>query len=271
MNTDRPQQAEEYHQRALELRQKLVDDSPQDWLLVTNLGLSHESLAWFLGSTGRLAEAEKAHRDSLAIRERLAAEFPNTPVAHLLLARTLKDLSELLSMTGRPQESLEAYRRAVAIYEKLAILDPALTFRQVRLAWVLATHPDPHAREPARAVELARNSLDNEELGSSDWIILGAAYYRAGNWKAAKDALAHSKVLWADDEMRCSERFFTAMVYWQLGEESKARESYAEAIEQMDKQIPNDGLLRRVRAEAEELLIRGGKPSSNGEPPAKNS
>lgn len=44
------------------------------------------------------------------------------------------------------------------------------------------------------------------------------------------------------------------MAHWQLGDKDQAQKSYDQAVQWMDKNNPNAQRLRRLRAEAEELL-----------------
>src|SRR6185436_9523516 len=102
------------------------------------------------------------------------------------------------------------------------------------------------------AVELAQKAVELAPKDGAFWNTLGVAHYRAGDWKAAIDALEKSMELSQGAES--FNWFFLAIAHWQLGEEKKAHEFFDQAVQWMDKNQPNDEELRRFRAEAAELL-----------------
>ena len=119
-------------------------------------------------------------------------------------------------------------------------------------AWFLATCPDSRLRDADRAVELASDTVKLSPKQGSYWDTLGVAQYRAGNWRAAVEALQKS------GELECDRAgatwFFRAMAHWQLGEKEEARRWYDKAVKWTDQNKPEDEQLRRFRAEAAELL-----------------
>jgi superkiller protein 3 len=119
------------------------------------------------------------------------------------------------------------------------------------LAWALATSPDPSSRDGEKAVRLARKALELAPSDGALWNTLGAAHYRAGNYKEAVAALEKSLSLQGDNGFDC---FFLAMACWQLGEKAKARTWFGQAVQWMEKNQPSDEELGRFRAEAAELL-----------------
>jgi tetratricopeptide (TPR) repeat protein len=122
------------------------------------------------------------------------------------------------------------------------------------LAWLLAAHPDPNARDSRRAVELAKKAVALQPKNDGNWNTLGAAYYRAGEWQAALDALANSNAL-RTTTRQPDGLFFAAMAEWQLGHKDEAHKLYKRATDWLDAnedQITDE--LRRFRIEAAELL-----------------
>jgi Flp pilus assembly protein TadD len=120
------------------------------------------------------------------------------------------------------------------------------------LAWDLATHAEPARRDPARAVSLAKEAVELKPQQGYYHNTLGAALYRAGDWKAAIVALEKSMELRKGGDS--NDWFFLAMAHWQLGDKDKARPWYGRAVEWMDKNQPMNEELRRFRVEAAELL-----------------
>ena len=77
-----------------------------------------------------------------------------------------------------------------------------------------------------------RPSSRTPEAGSY-WNTLGVAHYRAGDWKAAIEALEKSTQLRAGGDP--SVWFFLAMAHWQKGEKDQARQWYDKAVNRMER------------------------------------
>jgi hypothetical protein len=120
------------------------------------------------------------------------------------------------------------------------------------LAWLLATHAEPHRRNPARALELAKKAVAMAPNEGNFWNTLGAAQYRAGAWNAAVEALHKSMDLRRGGD-GC-DRFFLALAHGQLGQKGEARKWYDQAVTWMEKNALLDEELTRFRAEAAGLL-----------------
>jgi WD40 repeat protein/Tfp pilus assembly protein PilF len=148
---------------------------------------------------------------------------------------------------------------AVDAYGRALKLDPENVLLLNNLAWLLATCPDATVRDPARAVALAKRSV---ELGPEDgnaWNTLGVARYRAGDWKETVEALSKSVELQKGGT--AFDFFFLAMAHGKLGHETEARRWYDRAVEWEGKnraapdRTPTQAQeLKRFRAEAEEEL-----------------
>src|SRR5262249_54246380 len=61
--------------------------------------------------------------------------------------------------------------------------------KENRLAWFLATCANVGLRNPQEAVALAWKAVERVPLRGDYWTTLGAAHYRAGEWKASLSAL----------------------------------------------------------------------------------
>ncbi len=131
------------------------------------------------------------------------------------------------------------------------------------VAWLLATCEEPRLRRPDRAVEMAKEVVTVAPKRADSWTILGAAEYRAGNPKAALDALQKSSELKYYRVART--QFFAAMAHWQLDEKDEARQSYDQAVEWTERNDPENEELRRFRAEAEQLIERSEKHHGGSE------
>jgi tetratricopeptide (TPR) repeat protein len=136
--------------------------------------------------------------------------------------------------------------------------------QQNELAWFLANCPEEKLRDPRRAVELARKAVELSPQTGTFWNTLGAAHYRAGDWKAALDALRTSEDLFQGNELGYN-AFFLAMAHLRLGDKDEARKWYNQAVQWMEKHAPKNGELLRFRAEAEELLKEESGVRSRGQ------
>ncbi len=162
-------------------------------------------------------------------------------------------------------ERKQAWAQAIAAYRE------ALTLKTVndgdaqdRLAWVLATCPVLKYRDAAEAVTLAEKAVTANRNDGVRWITLGVAYYRAGRWAAALEALHKSRELCEGGDGGVF--FLLAMTYWQKDDRKEAQRWYDTALRWIDKH--QDALKReleaaqdiaRFRAEAEKLLQVGKK------------
>jgi tetratricopeptide (TPR) repeat protein len=167
-------------------------------------------------------------------------------------------LGRLLSADGKAPEATAEHRQALDLMDKVppasqpARRDNLRALVQNGFAWHLVTCPDLRARDPIQALDLARKALVHIPQFSFAWKTLGVAHYRAGDWKAAIEALekAASMPLGADGEGG----FFLAMAYWQAGEKAQARASYGKAVAWLEKFKSPREEQRRARAEAANLL-----------------
>jgi serine/threonine protein kinase/tetratricopeptide (TPR) repeat protein len=120
------------------------------------------------------------------------------------------------------------------------------------IAWRLVILPEGESASK-EAVALAKEAV---ELAPKSGLILntlGAAYFRAGEWKEAIETLTRSLELQKGDNV-AHDAFFIAMARWQLGDEEQARKWFNVALLSMPKDTPQNWQLRRFRAEAAELL-----------------
>ena len=122
--------------------------------------LAHNNLGAVFRLRGRLADAARHFRRSLAIR-------PDDGEA-------LYNLANVLMMQGALDEAAALYWRAVEA-------TPDAPEPSAELAWLLAAHPDPARRDPARAVALAeRAAALTGRARPAVLDVLAAAYAAAG-------------------------------------------------------------------------------------------
>jgi tetratricopeptide (TPR) repeat protein len=212
-----------------------------------SLARVHVELGHLWTTTNRLPEAEQAYRRAVALQADRAAWFPDKPIGGAERARAYLGLAQLLSTTGKPDEAAALFRESLEIR-------PTTAMDHNNLAWMLAGAADARFRQPARAVELAGKAVELAPKEGTFRNTLGAAYYRAGDWKSAVAALEKSMELRAGGD--AFDWFFLSMAHWQLGNRDEARRRYDQAVTWMEKHQPKNEELLRFRAEAEELLQR---------------
>jgi tetratricopeptide (TPR) repeat protein len=232
--------AEVVLRQAVALHEGLVAECPDEDSYRQGLARACVELAAFLRME-QPAEAVQVLRQALAVHEKLVAEFPR----EAQYRQGLFDAYDLLAQMGNINEAERGWRTLLA-------LDPTNGRAHNNLAWRLATCPDPKLRNGPWAVELARKAVELGPEQGAWWNTLGAAQYRAGNPKAAIDALTKAMELRQGGDSW--DWFFLAMAHWRLGHKEEARKWYDQSVACMQKSFPHHEELRRFRAEAEELL-----------------
>jgi serine/threonine protein kinase/Tfp pilus assembly protein PilF len=231
------------------------------WLL---LALAHAQLA----TQENLPEKERAHHRAEASRwhEQAFKEIGNRTYRVGEVMWVFQEAIELdpkdaqaqyhfglaLDSNRNLQPAIAFYRKAIELDAKHVAARNKLVSALNALAWDLATHAEPARRDPARAVSLATEAIELRPQEGYYHNTLGAALYRAGDWKAAIVALEKSMELRKGGDS--NDWFFLAMAHWQLGDKDKARQWYERAVEWTDKNQPMNAELRRFRVEAAELL-----------------
>jgi tetratricopeptide (TPR) repeat protein/serine/threonine protein kinase len=144
-------------------------------------------------------------------------------------------------------------------YESVLQRTPANAGILNELAWLLATCPEPRARDPRRAVELATKAIAAAPKAGLCWQTLGVAHYRTGEWKGAVAALDRSVELRRGGD--AVDHLFLAMAHRRLGNPDRARTAYDRAVqwletnkESLKKNKPQAETLNGFRGEAEEVL-----------------
>src|SRR5262249_50472820 len=141
---------------------------------------------------------------------------------------------------------------ALVDYSKATDLDPKNGVAWNNLAWLFTNCPDPKFRDTGKAVRFAQKAVELSPTNGSYWNTLGAAHYRAGDWKLAVEALNKSMSLRKGGNSH--DWFFLAMAHWQLGEKEDAHKWFDQGVQWMEKNDPKNEDLRRFRGETEELL-----------------
>ena len=105
----------------------------------------------------------------------------------------------------------------------------------------------PHARDAAKAVELARRAVGECRVNRPTITRWAWPSTAPAGWKAAVEVLSESIEL-GEGGNAYDWIFFLAMAHWQLGDRVQARTWYDKAVDWMDKNRPQDDELKRFRA-----------------------
>jgi tetratricopeptide (TPR) repeat protein len=213
--------------------------------------------------SGRLADAEADYRQTLAMCDKLAkaSEFW-FELQRYPFASAQEALGDVLWATDRKEAAAGAYRRAEQTRAEIlrSSREPKSFALYIASARFYASCPDVQFRDPAKAVEFAKEAV--EKVAKSDhpspreegegWQTLGIAQYRVGDWKATVAAL--EKAMRLRNGGDAADWFFLAMAHRQQGDKQEARRWWDRAVVWMDKNKPRDEELGRFRAEAAALL-----------------
>jgi serine/threonine protein kinase/Flp pilus assembly protein TadD len=244
--------------RAIAEATKAIELKPKDWS-------SWNQRAWAYFQQQRWDEAVADYSKAIELNPNVHTTWFHRGHAHMALKKwdeVVVDYSELLNRfpgdanahhyRGWAHENRGRWGQAIADYSKAIELAPKNDTAHNSLAWLLATCPEAKFRNPKRALELAKKALQLAPQDGESWKSLGAAQYCLGDWKAAIAAFEKANTFFMGGGS--NEWFFLAMARWQLGEKDLARQAYGRAVEWMEKYHPKNEELRRLRAEAAELL-----------------
>jgi tetratricopeptide (TPR) repeat protein len=147
---------------------------------------------------------------------------------------------------------LDAAQEAAAVWEQGRQHGADMAAAADGAAGFLRESLDPQTQNPKQAVLLAQKAAALAPQSGMCWGTLGAAYYRAGQWEEAVDAL--EKALPLESGRDSLDWFFLAMAHWQLGDHEEACRWYDQAVQWMVKNKPRDKALHGFCAEAATLL-----------------
>jgi tetratricopeptide (TPR) repeat protein len=233
--------------KALTVTERLVSEFPNVPHYQRCLADTYGDLGGILNRSGQMPEAEEAYNQAVRIQERLVAADPNSALDRVQACILYTGLGGLKQLAGRGREAVGDYRKALEFY-------PKGTKTNNNLAWLLAVGAEPGFNDPAELVRLARTATEMSPEEGACWVTLGLAHYRAGDWAAAKAALAKpSNLSPLEDGAR---NLVLAMTEWQLGNQTVARTAYERALKRLaqDKAEPVDFGVSRLQAEAAQLL-----------------
>jgi tetratricopeptide (TPR) repeat protein len=123
-NQGHTEEALQHFRKAVELREKLNRERPDNAILMRNLLMTYSRLGDLLGAPfqenalGDSPQALEYYRKSAAIAERLQQHDPNDRLARVDLAMTQMRIGAVLDAPAERTESLATLRRSVKIFEE---------------------------------------------------------------------------------------------------------------------------------------------------------
>jgi serine/threonine protein kinase/tetratricopeptide (TPR) repeat protein len=260
--------AERSIRAAVELLEKLPAGTMDEDEHQKRLSYGYAWLGDVRREQGQLAEAEQYYRKCIPTYEKLIDRFPASVEYGYNLAMMKNNLGLVLKFL-RPAEAEAVLLEAVAIWRRYAKElpnDPAefpkwLAFSLCNLASHYATSTDLSLRNPARALEVAKEAVQLAPKESAPWTDLGIASYRVKDPAAAVPALLKAMELAKDKDTGRYELHFLAMAYWDLGRKEEARKTLERALndspkdrEDCAKEWFRGENVRQARAEATALI-----------------
>ncbi len=252
MKRGKVKEAEQALRKGIALADTLLTASPHNPDNRRILADNHLRLAELLAFMGESSESEKVFAAALTLQAKLADDFPGIPAYRRDLAEGLNRLGQFLAQTGRPKKAEKAFSQALALRKSLVADFPIVPGYFQDLSWFLATCPDRQFRDSGLAMQMASKAVDLAPECGNSWFTLGVAQYRAGDGKAALEALKKGSELGHGGD--AADWFFLAMACRQQGQEPEARQWFAKALTWMEKYRPADEELRSLQAEAEEAM-----------------
>jgi serine/threonine protein kinase len=249
--TSRPQVAESCYRKAIDLLEPLHADPdavPAHRLELA--GVLHD-LAGLLQATSRNQQAAEAYGRVVGLVQSLIASRADVLEYRWLLSSIQKEQGSLFAVAGQLAEARKALLDALVLKERLVQEEPAAGYRS-DLAWLLATAPLATFRDPSRALELARQAVEQAPGDGRSWLVFGVASYRAASWSEARAALQKARGLPHGDT--AATWLFLAMAHRKLGDRFQARRCYESASAWIARHLLLSEEVQRFRAEAAALL-----------------
>ncbi len=208
---------------------------------------SMNDLANCYAGVGEQHEALELHRKVLKLRgASLGSDHPDT-------LDSAYNVALMCSRVGRYAEAITGLKDALTRQEAKLSLQHRDTVKSMNaLAWLLANCPDNTLRDPAQALQLARQAVKQAPKIGDYRNTLGAAYYRMGEWQKAIEALNESMRLRKGGDP--TDWFFLAMAHWRMGNKDEGRTWHRKAVEWMNKKQSQDEESGQFRAESAQLL-----------------
>jgi tetratricopeptide (TPR) repeat protein len=129
--------AKKRYEKALEMRQKLLNNDPENVVYQSDVGGTLNNLGNLLSNMGRIEETKERYEKALEMRQKLLENDPENVAYQSNVAMTLNNLGILLSDMGRIDDAKERYEKALEMRQKLLETDPENVVYQSDVATTL--------------------------------------------------------------------------------------------------------------------------------------
>jgi tetratricopeptide (TPR) repeat protein len=222
------------------------------------LAATYAHLAAVYAAWSAYSKASEMLAKAVAIDEARLVQAPADDEELWLLVGAYLHMGYYAHLDRRGPEAAEWCRKAITAFNRYLMMRPDQYRAYNNLAWFLATCPVAELRNPQHAVELARRAIGIIPGQAAGWNTLGVALLRAGEPRAALDALQKAMALHKGGDG--FDWFFVAMAYQELGQDAEARRWFDRADRWMTDESYYHVEMRNIRNEAAACL---GLPSSS--------
>jgi serine/threonine protein kinase/cytochrome c-type biogenesis protein CcmH/NrfG len=201
----------------------------------------HEMRGQILRNLGDQTAAMAAWREALRLQ-------PDNQESRLSLARNLVT-------TGAYEEAVEMFdeyiRRIPPDAPDREMATNTTCSQLLRIAELLTTGADPNSRNPQVAVRAASRVVEINPQYVNANALLGMAQYRAGEYAAAREVFSRRI---AQVQRPYEVRFYNLMAQTKLGNAVDPQKKFATAVLLAEKNLASDESVRRLAAEAADVV-----------------
>jgi serine/threonine protein kinase/Flp pilus assembly protein TadD len=245
-----PDLRRELTQQSLRFFEEFVDEGDLDPNLRFQAARAYERMTMVHLVQKELDRALETHHKAVKLLEGLAAEHPEDVRYEFTRARAQWTMGNWTYSYKRYAQAREEFRQALAAYRRACRHDRDGKAHN-NLATLLCDCQLVELRDPAEAVSAVRQALALAPGQREFWNTLGLAQYRAGDYRAAREALRKSMELSAGGD--AYDWLILALIAWKDGERTEARKWYDQSARWMQTHSPSDDLYH-LRKEAADLM-----------------
>lgn len=247
---------------ALEKCLQLTDEVSDDANILRLQSETKNNLGILYLVTDRAELAQQAFASAREDFKRTLAISPDSVAAINGHGWASSYLGDSLRMLDRQAEASAMYDEAIELRNPLTTTGNVASFDVGQAAVrLLVNGLDADKRDYVNAMKLAESLVAKYPKSGRAHVLLATCHFRQENFDLALAELDEAKLFNLGN--RSPAGFLRAMTLWKLGEMTKAEAAWKQAVGIMDSHTPGNLRLRRIRAEAEELLGDVTKPASS--------
>ncbi len=210
-------------------------------------------------------EAESAFKEALTRYGQIAKELPGQPILRINMGAASLNLALMAEQSNRFGEAEEWFRQSASIYEALAAeprwrqeakqeANKRLAVTRTARAVLLLTCPDP--RDPQRGGGHPVGAVQHRTRQVQPGMLDHARGARAQHRTPAPAIGAIQKAMSLRNGGDAREWFLMAEAHAKAGDQGEAKRWFDKAASWMEVNRPDDPNLRKLRAEAAQVLGR---------------